>query len=69
MKIIDELDDLKDDVHTNVDLYCEQICKDAKKENLQRLVEVIARPVKRKRDSGSNSRQILTGSLAEGMDI
>lgn len=68
-RIIDEYDELKIEVNKNIDLRWEKICKAAKAENIQRLVDVITRTIKRKSDSGNSAKNRLEGSFKEGKDI
>lgn len=66
--IIDELDYLKEDVNTSIDLKWEHICKAVKVEYIQRLVEVLTRAIKRKMESWKTTtrnrpRQNIRGSM------
>lgn len=47
--IIDEFEDLKDNIHRNMDLHWDQMCKTTKAENIKRLIYVITRAVKSKK--------------------
>lgn len=46
--MVDEYEDLKDEINKNIDYQWDEICKAENAENIQRLVEVIVRELKRR---------------------